>query len=200
MSEEPEKQAEAPTEVATAADAAPAEDASAAAASAPSAEELLEKLQEENRQLTDQVLRKQAEMSNLKKRLAREKEEFLQFSNKQTVEALLPILDGFELALANEGGTEGYRQGVELIYQQLAGTLQRMGLEPVAAKGRIFDPNLHEAVAVVESDQHADQEVIDELQKGYFFKGRLLRPARVRVAKHSSSSEETVLNLDAQPE
>ena len=198
MSEEPEKQAEAPTDVATAADAAPA--GSSPTAEAPSAYELLEKLREENHQLTDQVLRKQAEMSNLKKRLAREKEEFLQFSAKQTVEALLPILDGFELALANEGGTEGYRQGVELIYQQLAGTLQRMGLEPVAAKGRIFDPNLHEAVAVVESDQHADQEIIDELQKGYFFKGRLLRPARVRVAKHSSSSEETVLNLDAQPE
>jgi len=198
MSEEPEKQAEAPTEVETATDAAPA--GSSPTAAAPSAYELLEKLREENHQLTDQVLRKQAEMSNLKKRLAREKEEFLQFSAKQTVEALLPILDGFELALANEGGTEGYRQGVELIYQQLAGTLQRMGLEAVPAKGRIFDPNLHEAVAVVESDQHADQEVIDELQKGYFFKGRLLRPARVRVAKHSSSSEETVLNLDAQPE
>jgi molecular chaperone GrpE len=75
-----------------------------------------------------------------------------------------------------------------------------MGLEEVPAKGRIFDPNLHEAVAVVESDQHADQEIIDELQKGYFFKGRLLRPASVRVAKHSSPSEETVLNLDAQPE
>jgi molecular chaperone GrpE len=198
MTEENEKQTEAPAEVET-----PAEGVSAGSsptAEAPTAYELLEKLREENRQLTDQVLRKQAEMSNLKKRLAREKEDFLQFSAKQTVEALLPILDGFELALANEGGTEGYRQGVELIYQQLAGTLQRMGLEAVPARGRIFDPNVHEAVAVVESDQHADQEIIDELQKGYFFKGRLLRPARVRVAKHSASSEETVLNLDAQPE
>ncbi len=198
MSDEADKQAEALPDVETAAEAAPA--GSSPAAAAPSAYELLEKLREENRQLTDQVLRKQAEMSNLKKRLAREKEDFLQFSANKTVEALLPVLDGFELALANEGGTEGYRQGVELIYQQLAGTLQRMGLEPVPAKGRIFDPNLHEAVVVVESDQHADQEIIDELQKGYFFKGRLLRPARVKVAKHSSSSEETVLDLDAQPE
>ena len=197
MSEEPEKQTEAPSEAENAEEAAPA--GSSPIAEAPSAYELLETLREENRQLTDQVLRKQAEMSNLKKRLAREKEDFLQFAAKQTVEALLPILDGFELALANEGGTEGYRKGVDLIYQQLAGTLQRMGLEPVPAKGRIFDPNLHEAVVMVESDQHADQEIIDELQKGYFFKGRLLRPSRVKVAKHSSS-EETVLNLDAQPE
>jgi molecular chaperone GrpE len=192
MSQDPEKQVEdtSTDEPVAAEDFSPSD---------ASSEDVVAKLRQESRQLTDQLLRKQAEMENLKKRLAREKEEFLRFSLKQTVESLLPILDGFELALANEGGTEGYRKGVELIYQQLYGTLQRMGLEPIQAKGKTFDPNLHEAVAAVESSRHADQEVMEELQRGYFFKGRLLRPARVKVARRPSD-DVTVLNLDAQPE
>ena len=189
MSDEPQKQTErrSPPPLDTA-ESAPAEDFSAPAAQPPEAwEEIIRKLREENKQLTDQLLRKQADMENLRKRLAREKDEFLQFSISQTIESLLPILDGFELALASDGGGEEYRKGVELIYQQLLNTLQRMGLETIQAQGQSFDPHLHEAIVTVDTDQHPDQQIVEELQRGYFFRQRLLRPAKVKVAKRPSA-------------
>jgi molecular chaperone GrpE len=160
------------------------------------AEQIIQKLREENRQLADQLLRKQADIENVKKRLAREKEEFQKFSLAQAIQALLPILDGFELALKSDATGEDYRRGVEIIYLQFLGTLQRMGLETIEAVGKRFDPNLHEAIAAVETDEYPDQQVVDEMQRGYFFKQRLLRPARVRVAKRASAGDD----FNAQPE
>jgi molecular chaperone GrpE len=154
------------------------------------ADELVRKLREEVKQLTEQLLRNQAEMDNVRKRLAREKEEFLQYNLLQTVQSLLPILDGFELALENRAEGESYRQGVELIYSQFYNALQRMGLKAVETAGQPFDPNVHEAIATVETDAHPEMHVVDEMQRGYFFKSRLLRPARVRVAKNSSRRAE----------
>src|SRR5215831_4357668 len=95
-----------------------------------STEEVIRHLREQNRQLTEQMLRSRADTENIRKRLAREKEDFQQFAAFQTLQALLPILDGFELALAADGGGEQYRKGVEIIYLQFLGTLQRLGLEP----------------------------------------------------------------------
>jgi molecular chaperone GrpE len=165
----------------------PAEDLSAPPpAATQNTEEVIRHLREQNRQLTDQVLRSRADLDNARKRLAREKEEFQQYNLGQTLDALLPILDGFELALAAEGGGDDYRRGVEIIYLQLLGTLQRLGLVPIDAKGKPFDPNVHEAVMTVETDEFPDQHVVDELQRGYFFKNRLLRPAKVKVAKNSA--------------
>ena len=146
-------------------------------------EETVKKLREENTQLTDHLLRKQAEIENFRKRTEREKEDFMQYSLFNAVKDLLPVLDGFELALGSDGGGEDYRKGVALIYQKLSGALQKLGLKPVESKGREFDPRLHEAVATVESDEHAEHEIVEELQRGYFFKDRLLRPAMVTVAK-----------------
>lgn len=152
-------------------------------------EETVRRLEAEKRQLTDQLLRQQAEFENLRKRLSREKEEFLQYSLFDTVKSFLPILDGFELALVSDGGGEDYRKGVELIYQQLRSTLQKLGLEVMEAKGRKFDPHLHEAVAAMETDQYVEHQIVEELQRGYLFKQRVLRPAQVIIAKHPVVAE-----------
>ncbi|MBI1955787.1 MAG: nucleotide exchange factor GrpE [Acidobacteria bacterium] len=162
-------------------------------------EETVRRLEAERRQLTDQLLRKQAEFENLRKRLSREKEEFLQYSLFDTVKSFLPILDGFELALASDGGGEDYRKGIELIYQQLCSTLQKLGLEVMEVKGREFDPHLQEAIATVETDQYAEHQIVEEVQRGYLFKQRVLRPAWVIIAKHPVV-EETRPQSDVQPE
>lgn len=166
---------------------------------ADTAEQIIEKLRDENRRLSDQLLRKQAEIENVKKRLAREKEEFQKYSLTQTVQSLLPILDGLELALKSDGEGEDYRRGVEIIYLQFCGTLQRLGLESIESVGKPFDPNLHEAIATVETDAVPDQHVLDEMQRGYFFKQRLLRPSKVRVARRPAAQRNSV-SPDAQPE
>ena len=192
MSENPEKQFDEEVVSPAAGDASPGEDFAAPAGPATeSIEQVLRQLREQNRQLADQLLRNKAEMDNARKRLAREKEEFQRFSLVQTLEALLPILDGFELALAAEGGGEDYRKGVEIIYLQFLGTLQRLGLEPIEAKGKLFDPNVHEAIATVETEDVPDQYVVDEMQRGFFYRNRLLRPAKVRVAKQPETSNPT---------
>ena len=176
------------------------------------AEETIRQLREEVRQLNDSLLRKQAEFENVRKRMAKEKEDFLQYSLTSTLESLLPVLDGFKMAIKSPGEGENYRKGVEIIYQQFLTLLQRLGLEPIETKDQFFDPNLHEAVASVESDAHDDQQIVDELQPGFMYKQRLLRPARVRVARNSKSAksasaaqglgsvddsgEETILKLD----
>ncbi|MBI3896599.1 MAG: nucleotide exchange factor GrpE [Acidobacteria bacterium] len=162
-------------------------------------EETIRKLEAEKQQLKDQLLRKQAEFENLRKRLSREKEEFLQYSLFDTVKSFLPILDGFELALESDGGSEEYRKGVELIYQQLRNTLQKLGLEVMEAKGREFDPHLHEAIATVVTDQHAEHQILEEVQRGYLFKQRVLRPAWVKVAKHPVAKDNPSQS-DVEPE
>lgn len=159
-------------------------DAGAQAAEPASVEEQLKKLEEEKEALFAQLVRRQADFENYRKRVEREQQEFRQSAESGLVTSLLPVLDAFERALAAPGGDahSEYRKGVELIYKQLSDTLVRAGLEAVEAVGQKFDPFLHHAVERVESDQHHDQEVIAELQRGYTFKQRLLRPALVRVA------------------
>ena len=189
MSEDPEEQMREEPLAPAVDDASPGEDFAAPAGHAnETAEQVIGHLREQNRQLADQILRSRADMENTRKRMAREKEEFQQYSLFQSLQALLPILDGFELALAAEGGGEDYRKGVEIIHLQFLGTLQRLGLEPIEACGKPFDPNVHEAIATVETDKVPDQHVVDEMQRGFFFKNRLLRPAKVRVAKQPATA------------
>jgi len=146
-------------------------------------EETILKLQEEKKQLKDQLLRKQAELENFRKRSEREKDDFRQYAVSETLKALLPILDNFDRALKTDGAGDEYRKGVELIHQQLSSTLQKLGLKAVEAKGQPFNPREHEAVATVETDEVPDHHVVEEMQRGYFFKDKLLRPAMVKVAK-----------------
>jgi molecular chaperone GrpE len=187
MSTEPEKNAADQPAQGASELPAPAEDFTPPEQPDDTVAEAIRKLQTEKQQLTDQLLRKQAEVENVRKRLTREKEEFQQYSLFQAVESLIPVLDGFELALQSNGSGEDYRKGVELIYQQLFGVLRRLGLETVESEGKQFNPYMHEAVSLVETDEHEDQQILAELQRGYLFKNRLLRPARVKVAQRPAA-------------
>lgn len=130
----------------------------------------------------DRLLRAHAEFDNIRRRFERERSEYLQFASMDLVKQILPILDDFERALQVETGDQNYAKGVALIYQRLFETLKKMGLEPMETAGRQFDPNLHQAVERVRTDQAEDQAIVGEFQKGYHFKGKLLRPAMVKVA------------------
>jgi molecular chaperone GrpE len=141
-----------------------------------------DQLAAEKAELADRLLRARAEFDNARRRAERERCDFLQFAAMDLVKDLLPVLDDFERALRVETADRNYAKGVELIYQRLYETLKKMGLEPIETAGRPFDPNLHQAVERVETDDAEDQTVLGEFQRGYNFKGKLLRPAMVKVA------------------
>jgi molecular chaperone GrpE len=144
----------------------------------------VQKLKAERDTLLDRLARLQAEFENARKRTAREQQEFRDFATSDAIKALLPVVDSFERALqARTNQLDEFRGGVELIYKQLQDALARLGVRPVPAKGERFDPHLHEAIEMVETTDVPDHQVIDELQRGYKLKERLLRPAMVRVAK-----------------
>jgi len=130
------------------------------------------------------LLRKQADLENLRKRMEREKEEYRQHANADLIRALLPSLDGIERALKHRDACvpREFYKGLELIYQGLLDVLKRYGLEPIEAVGQIFDPHLHQAVGTVEDAQRRDHEIVEELLRGYKLKRRLLRPSMVKVA------------------
>jgi molecular chaperone GrpE len=163
-------------------------------APAPSADLAAEcdKLQREKQELYDRLLRKQAEVDNFRKRIEREKNEFLQHATADLIRSLLPVLDGFDRALAHRDAStpEQFVAGIELIHRELLETLARAGVTPVKAQGEEFDPHVHQAVETVESAAHRDQEVVEELQRGYRLKNRLLRPAIVKVAVESRKGRE----------
>ncbi len=133
----------------------------------------------------DKLLRLGAEFENYKKRMQKEKSDLMKFGNESLLKAVLPILDNLERTInhgkkMNENGP--LLQAVEITLRQLLNILERFGVKPVAAVGEAFDPEKHEAVSQVESDQEPDR-VISELEKGYLFHERLLRPAKVVVSK-----------------
>jgi len=136
----------------------------------------------EKADLYDRMLRARAEFDNARRRAERERGDFLQFAAMDLVREILPVLDDFERALKVETADKDYAKGVELIYQRLSETLKKMGLEPLDTLGKPFDPNLHQAVERVETDESEDQTILGEFQRGYNFRGKLLRPAMVRVA------------------
>jgi molecular chaperone GrpE len=146
----------------------------------------LQKLKVERDTLLDRLARLQAEFENARKRAAREQQEFRDFAAADAIKALLPAFDSFERALqAPATQLNEFRGGVELIYKQLQDALAKLGVRPVSAKGELFDPHVHEAIEMVETTEVPDHQVIDELQRGYKLKDRLLRPAMVRVARNS---------------
>jgi molecular chaperone GrpE len=136
----------------------------------------------EKADLQDRFLRRQAEFENFRRRVEREKSEFVQYASSEAVTALLPILDDFERALRQESSDRDYQRGMELIYQRFVETLKKLGLEPISSIGQPFDPYIHQAIERVETEEAEDHTVLEEYQRGYNFKGRLLRPAMVRVA------------------
>lgn len=148
-----------------------------------------EGLQKQNDELFERFLRKQAEFENFRKRIEKEKQEFLEYVLFHFVKGLLPVLDGLERSLnAPEGeSVEGHKKGIELVLKQLRELLSSVGLQPIRSLGRLFDPYHHQAMLREENDRYAENEVIEELQRGYVFKDRLLRPSLVKVAVAPSS-------------
>jgi molecular chaperone GrpE len=136
----------------------------------------------EKAELQERLLRTRAEFENARRRSERERLDYFQFAAMEMVRDMLPILDDFERALQVDTADRDYAKGVELIYQRMADTLKKLGLEPIETAGQQFDPNLHQAVERVQTGDAADQAILGEFQRGYNFKGKLLRPAMVRVA------------------
>jgi len=153
----------------------------------------LETLRAERANYVDRLARLQAEFDNFRKRSVREQQDFKRSVREQqdfrdyalaeALKSLLPILDSLDRALkTSEASVQDFRSGIELIDKQFHDALARLGVEPIPAEGELFDPNLHQAVQMVDTAEVADNHVIDELQRGYRIKDRLLRPAMVRVA------------------
>jgi molecular chaperone GrpE len=154
------------------------------AAPAPSSAEF-EKLKTERDSLLDRLARAQAEFENARRRASKEQQDFRDFAAADAIKTLLPVIDSFERALQVKSEAGDFRGGVELIYKQLQDALAKLDVRAVAAKGEPFDPRYHEAIEMVETSDVPDHQVIDELQRGYKIKDRLLRPSMVRVAKNS---------------
>ena len=151
----------------------------------PAVESELEALRAEKANYLDRLARLQAEFDNFRKRSVRDQQDFRDYALAEALKSLLPILDSLDRALKTTGvSVEDFRSGIELIDKQFHDALSKLGVEPVGAEGEIFDPNLHQAVQMVDTDELEDHRVIDELQRGYRIKDRLLRPAMVRVASN----------------
>jgi molecular chaperone GrpE len=153
---------------------------------APEAPDGIEQLAEQVAELNERALRQAAELENYKKRTEREKADFFKRANEGLVKDILPVLDNLERALAHareNADLASLLEGMELVRSELLMTLERHGLEAVEALGQPFDPELHEAMMQQENPELDENTVMNEMQKGYLFQGRLLRPAMVVVSK-----------------
>lgn len=129
--------------------------------------------------------RLQAEFDNYRKRTQKEKEDFAKYASERVVEGLLPVLDNFERAVEASKTTQdmkSFSQGVEMIFKQMQGVLAKEGLAAIESIGQPFDPNLHEAVLQVDSEDYPENTVVEELQKGYYLKEKVIRPSMVKVS------------------
>lgn len=170
-------------------------EAQAASADTAKADAEMVKLTADLEELRQTLLRRQADFENYRKRIEKERFEDSRRTTARVLEALIPVIDGFEHALAahREAEYENYRKGFELIYKQLLDSVAKLGAERIDPAGKAFDPHLHQAVDRAETTEHVDGTILQVFQPGYVFHGRVLRPAMVRVAVHPSpASKETV--------
>ncbi|MDR3737254.1 MAG: nucleotide exchange factor GrpE [Acidobacteriaceae bacterium] len=149
----------------------------------------LESVKAERDQLFDRLARLQAEFDNARKRAAKESAEFREYAIAGAVDQFLPVIDNFHLALAHGGTIEQLRSGVELIVKQMEDALRSLGVQPVETVGTQFDPHQHEAIEFVETTEHPDHQVLEEVRRGYRIKERLLRPALVKVANNTATQD-----------
>ncbi|HXE76270.1 MAG TPA: nucleotide exchange factor GrpE [Candidatus Xenobia bacterium] len=162
--------------------------------------ERLKKLEEEKQAVFAQLVRRQADHENFRKRAEKEKQAFRQKAEIELLAKLLPVVDGFERALASAtNNTDDYRKGIELIYKQLTDILARAGLERIETFGQAFDPLVHHAIERVETTDYPDHQVLGELQAGYRFKNELVRPALVRVAVHPAGNAKPAEESKSEP-
>jgi molecular chaperone GrpE len=156
----------------------------AASAESSAAESEFQKLRAERDSLLDRLARAQAEFENTRRRVSKEQQEYRDYAAADAIKSLLPVVDSLERALQVKSDAAEFRNGVELIYKQLQSTLEKLSVQVIAAKGEPFNPHYHEAIEMIETTGVPDHQVIEELQRGYKFKDRLLRPAMVKVARN----------------
>jgi molecular chaperone GrpE len=156
----------------------------AASAESAAPESELQKLRAERDALLDRLARMQAEFENVRRRNIKEQQDFREYAAADAIRPLLPVLDSFDRALQVKSEPADFRSGVDLIYKQLQAALAKLSVQPIAAKGEPFNPHFHEAIEMVETSDAPDHQVLEEFQRGYKFKDRLLRPAMVKVAKN----------------
>jgi molecular chaperone GrpE len=156
----------------------------------------VKKLATDLEDLRQTLVRHQADFANFRKRSEKENKEAFQRATARVIEGLIPVVDGFEHALAahREAEYENYRKGFELIYKQLLDNLTKLGVERVDPVGKPFDPHLHNAVDRAETTKHEDGTILEVFQPGYVYHGRVLRPAMVRVAVHPHPASNKAAN------
>ena len=154
------------------------------------------KLVSELDDLRQAMLRRQADFENYRKRIEKERTEDSKRSTARVIEGLIPIIDGFEHALAvpAQKEFENYRKGFELIYKQLLENVAKLGVERIDPVGKQFDPHQHQAMDRLETNDHEDGTVVHTFQPGYVFHGRVLRPAMVRVAVQAEAASKKTVN------
>jgi len=171
-------------------------EARAVAADTAKADAEMAKLTADLEELRQTLLRRQADFDNYRKRIEKERFEDSKRATARVIEGLIPVIDGFEHALAahRESEYDNYRKGFELIYKQLLENLTKLGVERIDPAGKSFDPHLHQAVDRSETKDHADGAILQVFQPGYMFHGRVLRPAMVRVAVHPNPASKEAAN------
>ena len=154
------------------------------------------KLTADLEELRQSMLRSQADFANYRKRIEKERFEDSKRATARVIEGLIPIIDGFEHALAahREAEYENYRKGFELIYKQLLDNVTKLGVERLDPVGKQFDPHLHQAMDRTETTEEKDGTILQVFQPGYVFHGRVLRPAMVRVAVHPNPASKEAVN------
>jgi len=177
-------------------DTVPEDDVKAVAEDVAREDSEVKKLATDLEELRQTLVRHQADFANYRKRAEKESTEAGKRATARVVEALIPVLDAFEHALAahHEAEYENYRKGFELIYKQLLDNLAHLGVERLEPLGRPFDPHLHQAMDRAETTEHADGTILEVYQPGYVYHGRVLRAAMVRVAVHPKAASNTVVN------
>jgi molecular chaperone GrpE len=161
-------------------------------------EDLKKKLEDKEKESTanyDKYLRAVAELDNYRKRAAKEKTEIIKYGKEDVIKDILPFMDSLDRALEHDNGdVKAFKDGVALIQEQLLNCLKKHGVERIETANVNFDPNFHEALMQVESDQHEDNKIVSEMEKGYLLNGRLLRPSRVCVCKKTNKENDVFEN------
>ena len=160
-------------------------------------QEALQLAEQKAKENYDKFLRVYAEFENYRKRIDKEKSEFIKYANEGMIKDILVVVDNLERAIEqakDHAQAEGVVLGVEMILKQLKDILEKYGVKEMRAMGEFFDPRLHEAVIHEVADEHEENMVIAELQKGYILKDRLIRPAMVKVSRKSQNKAEAVMN------
>ena len=157
-------------------------------------EDLKKKLEEKEKEAAanyEKYLRSVAELDNYRKRAAKDKADIIKYSNEDIIKDILPFMDSLDRALEHDtGDIQAFKDGIALIQEQLLCCLKKHGVERIDAAGATFDPNFHEAMMQMESDQHEDNKIVSEMEKGYLLNGRLLRPSRVCVCKKTKKEND----------